>query len=161
MTATTTSHSGVQAEGAPVGRQDIAHRQSLRANTAHLHLPVFNNAHREIGNCLADWLPQQHIDEADLALGTPGISAFGVDAGTAGLDTSAQYTAATASAKMTATENASTVIDMAQQIHGGRGVKVGSRVERLYRDIRALRIYEGATEVRQLILGKSVLAGVS
>jgi acyl-CoA dehydrogenase len=60
---------------------------------------------------------------------------------------------------MTATENASKVIDMAVQMHGGMGVKVGSRVESLYRDIRALRIYEGATEVQQLILGKSVLAG--
>ncbi|HPT57421.1 MAG TPA: acyl-CoA dehydrogenase family protein, partial [Casimicrobium sp.] len=40
----------------------------------------------------------------------------------------------------------------------GLGVKVGSRVESLYRDIRSLRIYEGATEVQQLIIGKSVLA---
>jgi acyl-CoA dehydrogenase len=79
----------------------------------------------------------------------------------AGTATRAQYTAAAAAAKMTATENASKVIDMAVQMHGGMGVKVGSRVESLYRDIRALRIYEGATEVQQLILGKSVLAGVS
>jgi acyl-CoA dehydrogenase len=77
----------------------------------------------------------------------------------AGTTTRAQYTAAAAAAKMTATENASKVIDMAVQMHGGMGVKVGSRVESLYRDIRALRIYEGATEVQQLILGKSVLAG--
>ena len=77
----------------------------------------------------------------------------------AGTATRAQYTAAAAVAKMTATENASKVIDMAVQMHGGMGVKVGSRVESLYRDIRALRIYEGATEVQQLILGKSVLAG--
>jgi acyl-CoA dehydrogenase len=79
----------------------------------------------------------------------------------AGTATRAQYTAAAAAAKMTATENASKVIDMALQMHGGMGVKVGSRVESLYRDIRALRIYEGATEVQQLILGKSVLAGVT
>jgi acyl-CoA dehydrogenase len=79
----------------------------------------------------------------------------------AGTATRAQYTAAAAVAKMTATENASKVIDMAVQMHGGMGVKVGSRVESLYRDIRSLRIYEGATEVQQLILGKSVLAGVS
>ncbi len=78
----------------------------------------------------------------------------------AGTATRAQYTAAAAAAKMTATENASKVIDMAVQMHGGMGVKVGTRVESLYRDIRALRIYEGATEVQQLILGKSVLAGV-
>ncbi len=77
----------------------------------------------------------------------------------AGTATRAQYTAAAAAAKMCATENASKVIDMAVQLHGGMGVKVGSRVESLYRDIRALRIYEGATQVQQLILGKSVLAG--
>ena len=57
-------------------------------------------------------------------------------------------------AKMTATENAQRVIDMALQMYGGRGVKVGTRVESLYRDIRSLRIYEGATEVQQLIIGK-------
>ena len=61
-------------------------------------------------------------------------------------------------AKMVATENAQHVIDAALQMHGGLGVKVGSRVESLYRDIRSLRIYEGATEVQQLIIGKSVLA---
>ncbi|MFM7330490.1 MAG: acyl-CoA dehydrogenase family protein [Brachymonas sp.] len=70
------------------------------------------------------------------------------------------YTAAAAMAKMVATENASRVIDMALQMHGGMGVKVGTHIEALYRDIRALRIYEGATEVQQLILGKSVLTGV-
>jgi acyl-CoA dehydrogenase len=70
------------------------------------------------------------------------------------------YTAAAAMAKMVATENANKVIDMALQMHGGMGVKVGTPIESLYRDIRALRIYEGATEVQQLILGKSVLTGV-
>ncbi|MDP3227206.1 MAG: acyl-CoA dehydrogenase family protein [Acidovorax sp.] len=64
---------------------------------------------------------------------------------------------AAAMAKMTATENAQRVIDMALQLHGGRGVEVGSKVESLYRDIRSLRIYEGATEVQQLIIGKAVL----
>ena len=63
-----------------------------------------------------------------------------------------------AMAKMVATENAQRVIDASLQMHGGLGVKVGSRVESLYRDIRSLRIYEGATEVQQLIIGKSVLA---
>jgi acyl-CoA dehydrogenase len=64
---------------------------------------------------------------------------------------------AAAAAKMTATENAQKVIDMALQMHGGRGVEVGAKVESLYRDIRSLRIYEGATEVQQLIIGKAVL----
>ena len=72
---------------------------------------------------------------------------------------SSDLTAAAAMAKMAATENAQRVIDMALQMHGGLGVQVGTKVESLYRDIRALRIYEGATEVQQLIIGKSVLRG--
>ena len=56
-------------------------------------------------------------------------------------------------AKMYATESAQQVIDAAVQLHGGLGVVSGSTVERLYRDVRALRIYEGATEVLQLIIG--------
>lgn len=68
-----------------------------------------------------------------------------------------RVTAEAAMAKMTATENAQRVIDMALQMHGGLGVKVGTKVESLYRDIRSLRIYEGATEVQQLIIGKAVL----
>ena len=69
----------------------------------------------------------------------------------------ARITSEAAMAKMTATENAQRVIDMALQMHGGLGVKVGTKVESLYRDIRSLRIYEGATEVQQLIIGKAML----
>jgi acyl-CoA dehydrogenase len=68
-----------------------------------------------------------------------------------------ERTVAAAMAKMCATENAQKVIDMALQMHGGLGVKVGTKVESLYRDIRSLRIYEGATEVQQLIIGKALL----
>ena len=56
-------------------------------------------------------------------------------------------------AKLYATEAAQQVIDAAVQLHGGLGVVTGTTVERLYREIRALRIYEGATEVLQLIVG--------
>ncbi len=73
----------------------------------------------------------------------------------------ATYSRASAMAKLVATENAQKVIDMAVQMHGGQGVQVGSMVEHLYRDIRSLRIYEGATEVQQLIIGKSVLKDVA
>lgn len=62
-----------------------------------------------------------------------------------------------AMAKMFATEGAQKVIDAAVQLWGGLGVKSGETVERLYREIRALRIYEGATEVQQLIIGRDVL----
>ena len=64
-----------------------------------------------------------------------------------------------AMAKMCATENAQQIIDMAVQMHGGLGVKKGHIIESLYREIRALRIYEGATEVQQLIIGKDLLKG--
>jgi acyl-CoA dehydrogenase len=67
-------------------------------------------------------------------------------------------TSAAAMAKMTATETAQTVIDRSLQMLGGLGVVHGNVVERLYRDIRALRIYEGATEVQKLIIGREVLA---
>jgi acyl-CoA dehydrogenase len=63
-----------------------------------------------------------------------------------------------AMAKMVATENAQKVIDRAVQMHGGLGVRLGSAVESLYREIRALRIYEGATEVQRLIIGRDLLA---
>jgi acyl-CoA dehydrogenase len=62
-----------------------------------------------------------------------------------------------AMAKMYATEAAQRVIDDAVQLFGGRGVVVGSVVERLYREIRALRIYEGATEVQQLVIATQLL----
>lgn len=71
----------------------------------------------------------------------------------------ARTTVEAAMAKMAATEHAQKVIDMALQLHGGRGVEIGSSVEHLYRDIRSLRIYEGATEVQQLIIGRALLAG--
>jgi len=66
-------------------------------------------------------------------------------------------TAQAAMAKMTATENAQRVIDAAVQMHGGQGVRKGVMVESLYREIRALRIYEGATEVQKLIVGRELL----
>jgi len=62
-----------------------------------------------------------------------------------------------AMAKMTATENAQWVIDQALQMFGGRGVRVGEITESLYREIRALRIYEGATEVQKLIIGRELM----
>lgn len=62
-----------------------------------------------------------------------------------------------AMAKMTATETAQAVIDRALQMFGGRGVRLGEITEQLYREIRALRIYEGATEVQKLIIAREIL----
>lgn len=64
-----------------------------------------------------------------------------------------------AMAKMMATESAQSVIDRALQMFGGAGVVSGMPVEKLYREIRALRIYEGATEVQKLIIARELLKG--
>ena len=66
-------------------------------------------------------------------------------------------TAETAMAKMASTESAQQVIDRVLQMFGGQGVVVNTPIERLYRDIRALRIYEGATEVQKLIIARTLL----
>jgi alkylation response protein AidB-like acyl-CoA dehydrogenase len=72
-------------------------------------------------------------------------------------DRGAKVTREAAMAKMTATESAQQVIDAAVQMFGGLGVTSGHPVEQLYREIRALRIYEGATEVQQLIIARELL----
>jgi acyl-CoA dehydrogenase len=69
----------------------------------------------------------------------------------------ARITREAAMAKWFATEAASRICDRAVQLFGGLGVTRGSIVERLYRDVRALRIYEGASEVQQLVIARSVL----
>lgn len=72
-------------------------------------------------------------------------------------DQGANVTKEAAMAKMAATEGAQQVIDAAVQMFGGLGVTSGHPVEQLYREIRSLRIYEGATEVQQLIIARELL----
>jgi acyl-CoA dehydrogenase len=69
----------------------------------------------------------------------------------------ARVTREAAMAKMHATESAQSVIDKAVQIFGGLGVTKGVKVEELYREIRALRIYEGATEVQKIVIARELL----
>jgi len=71
----------------------------------------------------------------------------------------ARVTREAAMAKLFATERAQRVVDKAVQLHGGDGVRRGHIVERLYRDIRALRIYEGASEVQKVVIARQMLAG--
>lgn len=71
----------------------------------------------------------------------------------------ARVTREAAMAKWFATEAAGRVCDRAVQLFGGRGVTRGETVERLYRDVRALRIYEGASEIQQLIVARQTLEG--
>ena len=68
-----------------------------------------------------------------------------------------RVTCEAAIAKMFATEAAQHVIDRAVQLHGGLGVTKGVKVEELYREIRALRIYEGATEVQKVVIARELL----
>lgn len=72
-------------------------------------------------------------------------------------DRNQRVTRDAAMAKMFATESAQQVVDDAVQICGGLGVTRGHPVERLYREVRALRIYEGATEVQKLIIARELL----
>ncbi len=68
------------------------------------------------------------------------------------------FTQKSSMAKLFATEAAQRIIDRALQIHGGLGVVSGTPVEHLYRDVRALRIYEGTSEIQRLIIAKTLLA---
>jgi acyl-CoA dehydrogenase len=107
---------------------------------------------RMFGHTLADFqLTQARMGEMATAIDASALlvyrSAWTRDvAGT-------RVTREASMAKLYATEAAQQVIDAALQLHGGRGVVSGVAVERLYREIRALRIYEGASEVLQLIVG--------
>ncbi len=73
------------------------------------------------------------------------------------VDRGERATAEVARAKLFATENASWTCDRAVQLFGGLGVKHGSVVERLFRETRALRIYEGTSEIQKLVLAKEIL----
>ena len=61
-------------------------------------------------------------------------------------------------AKLFATDAAQEIVDEAVQIHGGRGLVRGSIVEHLYREVRALRIYEGTSEIQKTVIARSLLA---
>jgi len=69
----------------------------------------------------------------------------------------AQVTQIAAMAKLFATENAQWVVDQAVQMHGARGLQQGHLLERLYREVRAPRIYEGASEVQRTIIGRGLV----
>ena len=107
------------------------------------------------GQVLADF----QLTQAKLAQMATGIDACALLTYRAAWqrDQGRKVTKEAAMAKLTATETAQQVIDAAVQLFGGMGVVSGHPVERLYREIRALRIYEGASEVQQLIIAREVL----
>ena len=108
------------------------------------------------GGAMAD-MPavQGHLADMALDVDTAALTiyraAWTKDAGAARISREASM------AKMHGTEAASRVIDTAVQLHGGDGVRTGSKVEELYREVRALRIYEGATDVQKLIIARQTI----
>lgn len=110
------------------------------------------------GQTLADFqLTQAAI--ADMATAIDGAALLTYRAAWLRDVKGARTTREAAMAKMVATESAQQVIDRALQMFGGLGVVSGYPVEKLYREIRALRIYEGATEVQKLIIARETLKG--
>jgi acyl-CoA dehydrogenase len=108
----------------------------------------------------------QHLADFQLTQAALADMATGIDAAAlltyraAWLrDRGESVTKAAAMAKMSSTETAQGVVDRALQMFGGLGVVSGGVMERLYRDVRALRIYEGATEVQKLIIGREIVRG--
>lgn len=110
------------------------------------------------GGPLADLqMVQEHI--ADMAVDVDAAALLVYRAAWAKDNGAARVTREASMAKLFATERAQSVIDKAVQIHGGDGVRQGSIVERLYREIRALRIYEGASEVQKVVIARQALSG--
>ena len=101
-------------------------------------------------------LVQGHI--ADMALAIDASALLVYRAGWLKDTGAPRVTREAAMAKLFSTEQAQKVIDQAVQLHGGDGVRIGTRAELLYREIRALRIYEGASDVQKLIIARQTLA---
>ena len=113
-------------------------------------------ARRIQGQALADLqMVQGHL--ADMALKIDAAALLVYRAAWTKDNGAARVTREAAMAKLYATEAAQEVIDTAVQLHGGDGVRHGSVVESLYREIRALRIYEGASDVQRVVIARSVL----
>ncbi len=124
-------------------------RRALHEALAHCQ------ARRLFGQTLADF----QLTQAALADMTTAIDSAALLTYRAAWQRDQGYpvTKEAAMAKMSATESAQQVIDRAVQMFGGRGVVQGEIVEQLYREIRALRIYEGATEIQKLIISRELL----
>ena len=113
-------------------------------------------ARRIQGQALAELqMVQGHL--ADMALKIDAAALLVYRAAWTKDNGAARVTREAAMAKLYATEAAQEVIDMAVQLHGGEGVRHGSVVESLYREIRALRIYEGASDVQRVVIARSIL----
>ena len=116
----------------------------------------WSQARRQFGRVLADFqatqmaLAEMHVD-LEAARLLVRRAAWLKDRG------AERIGAEGAAAKLFATEAAQRVVDRAVQIHGGQGVMRGATVERLYREVRALRIYEGTSEIQKLVIARQIL----
>ena len=110
---------------------------------------------RQFGRALADFqatqmaLAEMHVDLQG-ARQLVRLAAWTADSG-------GRFRRQGAVAKLAATEMAQRVVDRAVQLHGGQGVLKGSTVERLYREVRSLRIYEGTSEIQKLVIAREIL----
>jgi acyl-CoA dehydrogenase len=112
-------------------------------------------ARRQFGKALADFQATQ-LAVAEMALEV-SASKLLVWSAARRIDAGGASTVDAAMAKLYATEAAQRVIDRAVQLFGGQGVVAGNPVERLYREVRALRIYEGTSEIQKLVIARALL----
>jgi acyl-CoA dehydrogenase len=116
---------------------------------------TFTRQRQAFGKALAEHqLTQARIAEMAMAIDAAALLVY--RAGWTRDTCGTRITREAAMAKLFATESAQRVIDDALQLHGGRGVVAGEVVERLYREIRALRIYEGTSEIQKLVIAGQV-----
>lgn len=111
---------------------------------------------RQFGSPLADFQAIQ-LKLAEMATALDASRLLVYRAAHAADTTEERTTLEASMAKLHATEAAQRIIDQAVQIHGGRGVTVGAAVERLYREIRALRVYEGTSEIQHLVIARELI----
>lgn len=127
-------------------------RRALEEATAHVR------DRQRFGASLADLqIVQGYI--ADMAVDIDAAALLIYRAAWTKDNGAARITREASMAKLFATERAQRVIDKAVQLHGGDGVRRGSAVERLYREIRALRVYEGASEIQKIVIARQTLSG--
>jgi acyl-CoA dehydrogenase len=115
-----------------------------------------SRARRQFGKSLAEFQATQ-LALAEMRLDVEAARLLVFSAAHATDSSSAARPLEAAMAKLYATEAAQRVIDRSLQLHGGQGVIAGAVVERLYREVRALRIYEGTSEIQKLVIARHLL----
>ena len=116
----------------------------------------YSRARRQFGQALAEFQATQ-FKLADMATELEASRLLVYQAAWASDHKQKDLKQKASMAKLFATEAAQRIVDQALQIHGGMGVVTGTPVERLYRDVRALRIYEGTSEIQRLVIARNLL----